>query len=67
MATAPSSPRRRARPGRLHRQRGVTLIEYGLIASLVALLCLAVVIATGQSLLALWQFIRTGLGAVAGG
>lgn len=40
---------------------GVTMIEYGLIAALVALVCVVAVTQTGVSLRTLWTAISTNL------
>jgi len=47
----------------LANEEGVTAIEYGLIAALISVVCIAAMTAAGQSLLAVYQ--RIG-GALAG-
>ena len=42
-------------------EKGVTAIEYGLIAGLIVLLCLAAITTAGQSLLQIWTTIATNL------
>lgn len=45
---------------------GVTLIEYGLIAGLVALVSVAALVASGQSLQSLWQTIASSISGASG-
>ena len=47
-------------------EEGVTMIEYGLIAALVALVCIVAVTAAGQSLKTLWERIALELATAAG-
>ena len=48
-------------------EEGVTAIEYGLIAALVAIVIVAAVASSGQSLNTLWTKISTCLTAATGG
>jgi pilus assembly protein Flp/PilA len=48
-------------------ESGVTAIEYGLIAALISVVCIAAMTAAGQSLLAVYQNIGAALAGALGG
>jgi Flp pilus assembly pilin Flp len=46
-------------------EEGQDLIEYGLIAGFISVICYLVIIATGESVSALWDVIQTKVSAAA--
>ena len=51
----------------LKNEEGVTAIEYGLIAGLIAILIIAAVTTAGESLQAIFEAVATALSAAIGG
>jgi len=48
-------------------EEGVTMVEYGLIAALIAIVCIAAIQTVGQNLNTVFGRIGTALGAAVGG
>ena len=57
----------RAARGLMREERGVTTIEYAMVASLIAIVCVAAVATTGTNLDALWTVVCTAVEAVTPG